>query len=177
MLSWTGVASRECGRRLNRVPCAPGLRPAAVWDSIVVERRTLSFSPAAPTLRRQRTLPQAPSVDQPLAADSRKWSRTEAVTLLGQMDERGTVTGFRITPSWGDSWPVSAGKVGGLLRSPRGLSDPRSSSKPRSGLRRLHYAGTTSEASRAAQGFLGRSSVVSVSAPALPFARWTFTDH
>ena len=116
MLSWTGVDDlvkvvRE--RLQKRVPtsAAPGLRPAAVLIPIVVEREghSLLLTRRAETLRRQPgdiSFPGGavdPSDATPLAAALRESREevgldSEAVTLLGQMDERGTLTGFRITP-------------------------------------------------------------------------------
>jgi 8-oxo-dGTP pyrophosphatase MutT (NUDIX family) len=145
MLSWTGVdhlvkVVRE--RLQKRVPAsAPlGLRPAAVLIPIVVEPEgpSLLLTRRAQTLRRQPgdiSFPGGavdPSDPTPLAAALRESREevgldSEAVTLLGQMDERGTVTGFRITPSWGRFSAVHFEpnhEVGELLQSPSRLSDP-----------------------------------------------------
>jgi len=100
-------------RLQKRVPSsAPAeLRAAAVLIPIVVEPEghSILLTRRAQTLRRQPgdiSFPGGavdPSDATPLAAALRE-SREEvgldsgAVTLLGQMDERGTVTGFRITP-------------------------------------------------------------------------------
>ncbi len=147
MLSWTGVddlVNRVRERLRERVPArAPSqLRPAAVLIPLLVEGGELSLvlTRRADTLRRQPgdiSFPGGaidPSDETPLAAALRE-SREEvglesgAVTLLGQMDERGTVTGFRISPFVG----VILGpyefapnhEVGELLRVPiRALSDP-----------------------------------------------------
>ncbi len=89
----------------------PDLRPAAVLVPIVVTRgeEFLLFTRRSSGLRRQPgdiSFPGGvvgPSDASPLATALRE-SREEVgllpehVTLLGQMDERGTVTGFRVTP-------------------------------------------------------------------------------
>ena len=147
MLSWSGVGDlvKAVGERLrNRVPASapPGLRPAAVLIPIVVEPEghSLLLTRRAETLRRQPgdiSFPGGavdPSDETALAAALRE-SREEvgldpqAVTVLGQMDELGTVTGFRITPFVGvvigpyDFAPNH--EVGELLKVPIGiLSDP-----------------------------------------------------
>jgi 8-oxo-dGTP pyrophosphatase MutT (NUDIX family) len=147
MLFWAGVRDlvRAVGERLrNRVPAsaAPELRPAAVLIPIVVEPEghSLLLTRRAETLRRQPgdiSFPGGavdPSDETPLAAALRE-SREEvgldpeAVTVLGQMDERGTITGFRITPFVGvvfgpyDFAPNH--EVGELLKVPiEVLSDP-----------------------------------------------------
>jgi 8-oxo-dGTP pyrophosphatase MutT (NUDIX family) len=118
------------------------LRPAAVLIPIVVEPQghSLLLTRRAETLRRQPgdiSFPGGavdPSDETPLAAALRE-SREEvgldpeAVTVLGQMDERGTITGFRITPFVGvvfgpyDFAPNH--EVGELLKVPiEILSDP-----------------------------------------------------
>jgi len=147
MLFWSGVNDlvkmvRE--RLKHRVPASapPGLRPAAVLIPLVVEPegRSLLLTRRAETLRRQPgdiPFPGGavdPSDETPLAAALRE-SREEvgldskAVTLLGQMDERGTITGFRITPFVGailgpyDFEPNH--EVGEILRVPiDALADP-----------------------------------------------------
>jgi len=147
MLSWTGVGDlvRVVGERLrNRIPAsAPaGLRPAAVLIPIMVEPEghSLLLTRRAETLRRQPgdiSFPGGavdPSDETPLAAALRE-SREEvglhsdAITVLGQMDERGTVTGFRITPFVGAVRGPYVFKtnheVGELLKVPiEILSDP-----------------------------------------------------
>lgn len=148
MLFWAGMSpliERVRDRLRDRVPAktnAGGLRPAAVLIPIVVDPggEALLLTRRADTLRRQPgdiSFPGGavdPSDETPLAAALRE-SREEvgldsdAVTLLGQMDERGTVTGFRITPFVGailqpyDFEPNH--EVGGLLKVPlEALSDP-----------------------------------------------------
>jgi len=140
-----GDLVKAVGERLqNRVPASapPGLRPAAVLIPIVVEPEghSLLLTRRAETLRRQPgdiSFPGGavdPSDETPLAAALRE-SREEvgldpeAVTVLGQMDERGTITGFRITPFVGavfgpyDFAPNH--EVGELLKVPIAiLSDP-----------------------------------------------------
>jgi len=107
------LVERVRERLSRRVPAPgpPGLRAAAVLIPIVVgpEGPSLLLTRRAKTLRRQPgdiSFPGGavdPSDATPLAAALRE-SREEvgldsrAVTLLGQMDERGTITGFRITP-------------------------------------------------------------------------------
>jgi 8-oxo-dGTP pyrophosphatase MutT (NUDIX family) len=132
-------------RLRDRVPAkAPvgGLRPAAVLIPIVVEPagEALLLTRRADTLRRQPgdiSFPGGavdPADETPLAAALRE-SREEvgldpgAVTLLGQLDERETSTGFRITPFVGailhpyDFEPNH--EVGELLKVPLdALSDP-----------------------------------------------------
>lgn len=147
MLSWTGVDDlvEAVRKRLQkRVPAsAPrGLRPAAVLIPIVVEPEghSLLLTRRADTLRRQPgdiSFPGGavdPSDATPLAAALRESREevgldSEAVTLLGQMDERGTVTGFRITPFVGAILGPYVFKpnheVGELLKVPlAALSDP-----------------------------------------------------
>ncbi|HLE72049.1 MAG TPA: CoA pyrophosphatase [Vicinamibacteria bacterium] len=100
-------------RLRDRLPASgpPGLRPAAVLIPIVSgpEGPSLLLTRRAETLRRQPgdiSFPGGaidPSDETPLAAALRESREevgldSEAITLLGQMDERGTVTGFRITP-------------------------------------------------------------------------------
>ncbi len=147
MLSWSGVRDlvSAVGERLRyRVPAIarPGLRPAAVLIPIVVEPEgpSLLLTRRAATLRRQPgdiSFPGGavdPSDETPLAAALRE-SREEvgldpeAVTVLGQMDERGTITGFRITPFVGavfGPYEFAANhEVGELLKVPITiLSDP-----------------------------------------------------
>ena len=147
MLSWTAVDDfvkvvRE--RLQKRAPASapPGLRPAAVLIPIVVEPEghSLLLTRRADTLRRQPgdiSFPGGavdPSDPTPLAAALRESREevgldSEAVTLLGQLDERGTVTGFHITPFVGailgpyDFEPNH--EVGELLKVPiEALSDP-----------------------------------------------------
>ena len=89
----------------------PGLRPAAVLVPLVVTKgeEFLLFTRRSSRLRRQPghiSFPGGvvdPTDASPLATALRE-SREEVgllpehVTLLGQMDERATVTGFRVTP-------------------------------------------------------------------------------
>jgi 8-oxo-dGTP pyrophosphatase MutT (NUDIX family) len=97
----------------RRVPASapPELRPAAVLIPLLVEPAgySLVLTRRAETLRRQPGDISFPggAIDAgdetPLAAALRESYEevgldARAVTLLGQMDERGTVTGFRITP-------------------------------------------------------------------------------
>lgn len=148
MLSWIGVndlAERLRVRLRDRVPArAPaGLRPAAVLIPLLVEPdgNSLVLTRRAETLRRQPgdiSFPGGaidPEDETPLAAALRE-SREEvglessAVTLLGQMDERGTVTGFRITPFVGailGPYEFAPNhEVGELLKVPLGaLCDPK----------------------------------------------------
>jgi 8-oxo-dGTP pyrophosphatase MutT (NUDIX family) len=129
-----------------RVPASgpPGLRPAAVLIPIVSgpEGPSLLLTRRAETLRRQPgdiSFPGGavdPEDETPLAAALRESREevgldSEAVTLLGQMDERGTVTGFRITPFVGAvlrPYEFEANhEVGALLQVPvEALSDPAS---------------------------------------------------
>jgi 8-oxo-dGTP pyrophosphatase MutT (NUDIX family) len=138
------LAERLKERLRDRVPArAPAeLRPAAVLIPLLIEPQghSLVLTRRAETMRRQPgdiSFPGGtvdPADETPLAAALRE-SREEvgldsgAVTLLGQMDERGTVTGFRITPFVG----VVLGpyefapnhEVGELLKVPlSALSDP-----------------------------------------------------
>ena len=131
-------------RLRDRVPgSAPSkLRPAAVLIPILVspEGHSLLLTRRAKNLRRQPgdiSFPGGvvdPSDETPLAAAFRE-SREEvgldskAVALLGQLDERETVTGFRITPFVGavlgtyDFEPNH--EVGELLKVPlSALTDP-----------------------------------------------------
>jgi 8-oxo-dGTP pyrophosphatase MutT (NUDIX family) len=131
-------------RLRDRVPASGplGLRAAAVLIPIVSAPQgpSLLLTRRAETLRRQPgdiSFPGGavdPADETPLATALRE-SREEvgldadAVTLLGQMDERGTVTGFRITPFVGailepyDFEPNH--EVGELLTVPLSvLSDP-----------------------------------------------------
>jgi 8-oxo-dGTP pyrophosphatase MutT (NUDIX family) len=116
MLSWPGVdpfVDRVRERLRARVPAsAPAhLRPAAVMIPLLVEPEgySLVLTRRAEMLRRQPgdiSFPGGavdPADETPLAAalresDEEVGLHPSAVTLLGQMDERGTVTGFRITP-------------------------------------------------------------------------------
>ena len=147
MLSWPGVdafVDRLKERLRARVPAsAPvDLRPAAVLIPLLVEPSgySLVLTRRAEMLRRQPgdiSFPGGavdPADETPLAAALRE-SREEvgldsrAVTLLGQMDERGTVTGFRITPFVGavlGPYEFAPNhEVGELLKVPlAALSDP-----------------------------------------------------
>jgi len=90
-----------------RVPTSgpANLRAAAVLMPIVIGdgSETLLLTERSRRLRRQPGDIAFPDDASPLAAALRE-SREEVglasddVTVLGQMDERGTVTGFRITP-------------------------------------------------------------------------------
>jgi 8-oxo-dGTP pyrophosphatase MutT (NUDIX family) len=147
MLSWEAMSLlvetvRE--RLRERVPAkAPaGLRPAAVLIPIVVEPdgESLLLTRRAETLRRQPgdiSFPGGaldPSDETPLAAALRESREevglaAEAVTLLGQLDERGTITGFRITPFVGAILRPYVfepnHEVGALLKVPlAALADP-----------------------------------------------------
>jgi 8-oxo-dGTP pyrophosphatase MutT (NUDIX family) len=147
MLSWTGVddlVKRVRERLRERVPAkaAAELRPAAVLVPLLVEREghSLVLTRRAKTLRRQPgdiSFPGGaidPSDETPLAAALRESREevgleSEAVTLLGQMDERPTSTGFRITPFVGailGPYEFAPNhEVGELLKVPiRVLSDP-----------------------------------------------------
>jgi 8-oxo-dGTP pyrophosphatase MutT (NUDIX family) len=148
MLSWTVVGDlvRAVEERLrSRIPASapPGLRPAAVLIPIVLEPKghSLLLTRRAEMLRRQPgdiSFPGGavdPSDESPLAAALRE-SREEvgldpeAVTVLGQMDERGTITGFRITPFVGvilGPYDFATNhEVGELLKVPIAiLSDPK----------------------------------------------------
>ncbi len=134
------VRERLRGRVSASAPS--GLRPAAVLIPIVAEPEgpALLLTRRAKTLRRQPgdiSFPGGafdPSDETPLAAALRETREevgldSDAITLLGQMDERGTVTGFRITPFVGAILRPYVFKpnheVGELLQVPiRALTDP-----------------------------------------------------
>ncbi len=147
MLSWAdmeNLVEKVRERLRDRVPAngPPRLRPAAVLIPIVIGPAgpSLLLTRRAETLRRQPgdiSFPGGavdPSDETPLAAALRESREevgldSEAVTLLGQMDERGTVTGFRITPFVGAILGPYVFKpnheVGELLKVPIAtLSDP-----------------------------------------------------
>jgi 8-oxo-dGTP pyrophosphatase MutT (NUDIX family) len=101
---------RERLRERTPRAAAEGLRPAAVLIPILVgSTSSLLLTLRAKTLRRQPgdiSFPGGavdPEDATPLAAALRESSEeigldAKDVMLLGQMDERGTSTGFRITP-------------------------------------------------------------------------------
>jgi 8-oxo-dGTP pyrophosphatase MutT (NUDIX family) len=123
MLSWTGMdplVERLKERLRERIPAraSAALRPAAVLIPLLIEPEghSLVLTRRAEILRRQPgdiSFPGGtvdPADETPLAAALRE-SREEvgldsgAVTLLGQMDERGTVTGKRRTGE--EKWQTS----------------------------------------------------------------------